>query len=1286
MPVNLNQTDTSTTLAQACSAIAVSGGGARAASPTGTLGSGAVSTNNQNSGTHNAKIGFEWTPDSGTTWGAGTWTIRLNVTTGNNNLQIQNIYVCRVNSSGVNQATIGSLTSQNVTASAGVKTFNVTGAAQTPSAGDQVRIVLTVQNSSGVMNQSFSWTANQVIDTPFSPAAQNVTGSNRASTLQFFTPTAQVTQFVTADRVNSGSALHIPTLAQVTTSTLTIELRNGADGSLVATREVTPSSSLTTTEITLTSGERGDVLDWANLEVWLIADGDTQIDVSWVELETPAPIAGQNIAGVSISSTLLVRTAHGVTVPFPSTPVLDAFNRANGALSGYWVTGAWWDNNIPVISSNILVGSLTFDNEGAQWIGTTFGPNAEIYVDVPTLPEGDVSSFWIELLENRLDVDATPDGYGLRIQNTTYALFRIDAGVVTELASGGHFIINGGSIGLRIVNGVIELWRKSTSIADWARSAIVFSSDHTGPFYLSLGFANSESAVCTLDNVGGGTYGISTVLTELITSTGALHAPVATAGESFVTTVLITSTAAVVAPVLTYAVTGHTVASTVTIHEPSPSYEVSLTSAVIASTVTYAAPTVAPQAVTVVGAFISSTVTSFTPVIAVGAFTVEGSTIASASALLLPSVTTLAFVTGVDISSTVALYAQSLAALIEGSTISSTVTPYEPAVALTILAAHRTNTVTLHAPEATAGAASVTGQFVTSTVDARPPTVAPGFVSVTGAHSASTTVLFAPTALAVSFVETVHLTSTLTFETPTVLSTVAVTGAFISSGAALYEPSTTVGAISVTTAFRNSTLTVAAPVVSTGAIVVSGEFISSTSALYAMSTLALYTIEGSTIAATSTTFALSLVHHIDVSTVSSTVTLFVVTTIPGAVTVEGAYRVSTVALNTPIVSTGATIIEATHLNSTIAVHALTLTYQVTASTVSSTAALHPVIITAVTFLTNSTIAATTVFYAPTFTATLAASTIESGHLLFNIIVVPGAIEVISQAITSTAALYVISLTTEGGVVLPAIDSTTNIFIPIVVSEQFVNAAHILTTTLFVPSLTYIVDAPTVSTTETLNVPFIAYIIQLPVITGQTLLHTPVATTITFVTGPTHTEVIDIYAPVLAHVIHAAFISSTIEAQAPSAFEYTVAGSTINQIEQLFAPEITTIISIVGEFISSTIQYFDLSFAYGIEGVFKASTVEVYTPALTYEQLITFSFLVNEIIIYAPTITGGAEFREVLEFILSIQREVSILGVVTREWSFAAEISRETTIPAILDTSLSTSVKIVRELSFTLERD
>ena len=100
-----------------------------------------------------------------TQWLDGTWTWRFNVTTANNNITLTEVYICRVNSANVNQATMGSATGLAISCgTTGVKSGNITVTAQTPNTGDYVNVVYVFSNGQNMSN-TVSFTSNQVFDT-----------------------------------------------------------------------------------------------------------------------------------------------------------------------------------------------------------------------------------------------------------------------------------------------------------------------------------------------------------------------------------------------------------------------------------------------------------------------------------------------------------------------------------------------------------------------------------------------------------------------------------------------------------------------------------------------------------------------------------------------------------------------------------------------------------------------------------------------------------------------------------------------------------------------------------------------------------------------------------------------------------------------------------------------------------------------------------------------------------------------------------------------------------------
>lgn len=182
MGVNYTQTDTfGSSLQSWCSGASVFSADSKVAQDGATAGSASDSVNVSSSAVSELDLGFEITPASGTTWGSGTWTVRLNVTTANMNVTWVAVYICQVDSGDTNKATIGSTTGLSISlGTTGVKSTTVSGSAVTPAANDKVQIVLLFSN--GAMSTStWSQTPNQNIDSPFTASSNKTLAASGGS-------------------------------------------------------------------------------------------------------------------------------------------------------------------------------------------------------------------------------------------------------------------------------------------------------------------------------------------------------------------------------------------------------------------------------------------------------------------------------------------------------------------------------------------------------------------------------------------------------------------------------------------------------------------------------------------------------------------------------------------------------------------------------------------------------------------------------------------------------------------------------------------------------------------------------------------------------------------------------------------------------------------------------------------------------------------------------------------------------------------------------------------------
>lgn len=104
---------------------------------------------------------------------AGDFVVRFNVSTANANVDLDAIYICRVDSGGfpiTGQGTYGSLTGLSDTLTEGVHTHTVpvTLNPRTPSAS-YVYLILSVVRTAGHGTASFELTMDQIFDTPIFP-------------------------------------------------------------------------------------------------------------------------------------------------------------------------------------------------------------------------------------------------------------------------------------------------------------------------------------------------------------------------------------------------------------------------------------------------------------------------------------------------------------------------------------------------------------------------------------------------------------------------------------------------------------------------------------------------------------------------------------------------------------------------------------------------------------------------------------------------------------------------------------------------------------------------------------------------------------------------------------------------------------------------------------------------------------------------------------------------------------------------------------------------------------
>jgi hypothetical protein len=206
-------------------------------------------------------------------------------------------------------------------------------------------------------------------------------------------------------------------------------------------------------------------------------------------------------------------------VPFPTTAVLDDFNRANTGPppSANWSTdiAALSDGGYKVVS-NQLIESATGPTQWSQWWNATaFGNDQECYF---TYGSGGVSQVELWIRMNNVGTGGLT-GYAVHVDATTFYLYRWNAGSSTTLTSAiTHGLAAGSKLGLRMVGSLLQLFTDNGS--GWQlRDQVVDATYATGS---RIGLLTQNSAR-TFDDYGGGTYvppGSGTVFFQALTAAG----------------------------------------------------------------------------------------------------------------------------------------------------------------------------------------------------------------------------------------------------------------------------------------------------------------------------------------------------------------------------------------------------------------------------------------------------------------------------------------------------------------------------------------------------------------------------------------------------------------------------------------------------------------------------------------------------------------------------------------------------------------------------------------------
>lgn len=185
---------------------------------------------------------------------------------------------------------------------------------------------------------------------------------------------------------------------------------------------------------------------------------------------------------------------------FPTTPILDTFNRADeNPATGF--TSVL--NNIQVLSNQA---GATSANHLVYYSASTYGPDSECLLDLPTKPPGtsqcSVGARWVQV-----GSPSTLDGYSLVLTaaagTDSFAIQRVDNGVGTTLGSAiSQEVTNGDGMGIRCLGSVIYGFYRSGA-GEWTELGNRSDSTYTAAGNIGL---SGNSTTTRYDNFGGGTF------------------------------------------------------------------------------------------------------------------------------------------------------------------------------------------------------------------------------------------------------------------------------------------------------------------------------------------------------------------------------------------------------------------------------------------------------------------------------------------------------------------------------------------------------------------------------------------------------------------------------------------------------------------------------------------------------------------------------------------------------------------------------------------------------------
>jgi len=199
---------------------------------------------------------------------------------------------------------------------------------------------------------------------------------------------------------------------------------------------------------------------------------------------------------------------------FPTTPVLDSFNRSDGGLGADWTSpNVFSGDSSPTILSNVVkAGASVYGS--AYWDVATFGPDTEVYLTIPAGATSFSAGFLTARGQNintgtqaeyQLQFDASA---GIDLKRTINDAQSASLLHLTDLLGAGDKV--GMCVKTSGNNNIIEVWLDTGSGWTLAGSVTDTNANSTYPIIANAGYIGfsvygNNLTTRSIDDFGGGT-------------------------------------------------------------------------------------------------------------------------------------------------------------------------------------------------------------------------------------------------------------------------------------------------------------------------------------------------------------------------------------------------------------------------------------------------------------------------------------------------------------------------------------------------------------------------------------------------------------------------------------------------------------------------------------------------------------------------------------------------------------------------------------------------------------